>query len=230
MSITPAQIKAALALAGMKQDDLVHQSGVSQGTITGLLNGQDVKTSTIKKIQIAIESQGVEFTDNEGIRKKSKAQVLEFEGKDGFRQFMDRVYKAAFDGYCEFRIRNARPENWERLLGKEWYASHATRMKAIADSRPEDSQISFKITSCEGDPYQIASGFAEYRWIKKEIFNEQSIYMYGDNVAFLIFEENNIRIINIQSQDILNTELHSFDFMWEHQTLKPAGKAITDYE
>ena len=72
--ITAQQIKAARALLEWEQTDLVEKTGLSLGTVSNVERGSDPRASTLTKIQRALESAGIEFTNGEapGVRLKSK--------------------------------------------------------------------------------------------------------------------------------------------------------------
>ncbi len=63
--ISVAQIRAARALLGLTQKDLAEMAGVSLGTLNNIERGTqgDPKLSTMKAVQKALETAGVEFTD-----------------------------------------------------------------------------------------------------------------------------------------------------------------------
>ena len=62
--ITPAQIKGARAMLGLKQSELAERAGISK---TGLINiesgSADPRASTLTAIQCALEAAGVVFTN-----------------------------------------------------------------------------------------------------------------------------------------------------------------------
>jgi len=62
--LTPAQIKAARALLGWRQVDLVERSGVSRETVKNIDRGRDVRMSTMNKIASAFDEAGIEFIEN----------------------------------------------------------------------------------------------------------------------------------------------------------------------
>jgi CheY-like chemotaxis protein/DNA-binding XRE family transcriptional regulator len=79
--ITLEQIRAARAMLGLKQHDLAKKAGISTGTLNNIERGvqTDPKISTIRSIQQALESAGIEFIDSEregyGIRRKTVSQA-----------------------------------------------------------------------------------------------------------------------------------------------------------
>lgn len=63
--ITIAQIRAARAMLGLKQQELAKKSGLSTGTLNNIERGvqTDPKLSTLKAIRKALEAEGIEFTE-----------------------------------------------------------------------------------------------------------------------------------------------------------------------
>jgi transcriptional regulator with XRE-family HTH domain len=60
--ITPAQIKAARALIGWKQADLAKAAQLSLTALNNIERGEaDPKSSTLLRIQQALEANGIEF-------------------------------------------------------------------------------------------------------------------------------------------------------------------------
>lgn len=67
--ITPAQIRAARALAGWTQADLARASGVSEVAIKNLeRSATDPRVSTINAIQAAFDMAGIIFLDAGDVR------------------------------------------------------------------------------------------------------------------------------------------------------------------
>ena len=66
----PIQLKMARAAAGWGVRDLAKKAGVTANTVTRIENGADAKQSTMDRLQSALESAGVEFTngDQPGVR------------------------------------------------------------------------------------------------------------------------------------------------------------------
>lgn len=60
--ITPAQIRAARALIGMKQTELATAAGLSEMSVKNIERGAtDPRVSTLQALQGALEAAGVEF-------------------------------------------------------------------------------------------------------------------------------------------------------------------------
>jgi len=64
---TPAQIRAARALLGLKQSDVAASAEVSLATLNNIERGvTDPRTSTLSAIRRALEAAGVEFIPENG--------------------------------------------------------------------------------------------------------------------------------------------------------------------
>ena len=67
IAITPAQVRAARALVGMSQDQLVAASGVAKRTLARLeLSEGETRGATLAAIRAALEAAGVEFIAENG--------------------------------------------------------------------------------------------------------------------------------------------------------------------
>jgi DNA-binding XRE family transcriptional regulator len=74
--ITPAQIKGARAMLGLKQIELAQRAGISETGLIDIESGDaDPKTSTLTAIQRALEGAGIEFTN--GGRPGARMKPLE---------------------------------------------------------------------------------------------------------------------------------------------------------
>ncbi|MEM7619999.1 MAG: helix-turn-helix transcriptional regulator [Pseudomonadota bacterium] len=73
--LTPEMIKAARALLGWKQDDLVAASGVSKTTLQVLESGGTVADRTRRDVFLAFERVGMEFYnhDEPGLRLRKQS-------------------------------------------------------------------------------------------------------------------------------------------------------------
>ena len=209
------QIRAARALIGWSQGDLAKHSGLSQTGIARIENGTNHPNSTtIEKITAAFDAADVEFIDNNGVKKRS-GEVRTLSDIQGFKTLMDDVYEVAKDQGGDICLYNAKPENWNKLLGKEWYKMHSDRMSKISNN------YKFIVSVNEGEQEFIGKDFVEYRWFPKEIFNEQSFYAYGDRLAFLNFNDGNVQISILKNKDFADGFRALFKVAWKHISVKP---------
>ncbi|MDD3183152.1 MAG: hypothetical protein PHD48_10180 [Alphaproteobacteria bacterium] len=90
---TPSQIRAALGALKWEYKDLSAASGVSVDALSLIcLEKHEAQEKTRSKVRQAIESAGIEFLDNDGIRRVSK-EVEIYVGKERFHEFTEFIYR-----------------------------------------------------------------------------------------------------------------------------------------
>lgn len=213
--ITASQCRAARALLNWSQPDLAAQCDIHVQTISNFENENSTPSkNTLDKITYVLEQAGISFLEDNGLRLRQMA-VQELHGSEGFKQFMDDVYKTAHDEGGEICLLNARPDNWIKWLGAEWMAFHSDRMEKIRD------RFTFRITTKEGEYNFISRAFAEYRWVPKDIWNQHSYYAYGDKIAFLNFDANTVDIFIFKHPPFAQTHKFLFNLVWNNHTIIP---------
>ena len=213
--ITPDQIRAARALINWSQHDLAERTGLAVPTIANIeLGKQKPSTQTISKIILACESAGVEFIGNRGVE-KSRLDVHHYYDISGFKTFLDDLYEVSKNEGGELCLHNARTGAWLECLGENWFEYHAIRMAEIKDS------FNFRIISAEGNLDFIGARYARYRWIPKNLFDENSaFYVYGGNVAFINFrQKENVVITAIHRPQVASSMRTLFDLAWNNLTI-----------
>lgn len=187
---TIEQIRAARALIGWSQSDLAEQANLSQTGIARIENGTNQPNSTtIEKIRTAFDKADIEFIGDTGVKKRT-GEIRTLDGVSGFRAFIDDLYETTKETGKMVYLYNARPKNWHDWLGKDWWDLHSARMTKLNDKAQ-------RIFIAEDDTYLISSAFSEHRYFPKELFNDQSIYAYGDKIAFVTFSDTvRIRILD----------------------------------
>lgn len=219
MEITAQQLRSARAYLDLARNDVAAATGVGTQTLADLENGKtdSPRISTLDTLRLFYETRGVEFTDDGGIRPHS-LRIRHLRNTDGFRQLMDDVYDQASTVGGKIRLWNAKPSNWTKWLGEEWYAAHSKRMQSVLH------KISFCVTCKEGETNFIGGKHSEYRWVSEKIFNEQSIYCFGDRIAFMNFEPDSVNIYVLYSSGFSDSFKLLFDMVWnEITTIPPVG-------
>ncbi|MCD8520539.1 MAG: helix-turn-helix domain-containing protein [Alphaproteobacteria bacterium] len=188
MKLTPQQIASARIYLGLTQEDLARHIGRSRVTIAKIEQGESAGSSTVlEEIRIFCESQGLEFLDHEGIRRKP-AGVLIFEGREGFAAFRKDVLTRASQGESDICISGV-----DDRLFDEWGQGEVndSYRKAMA-SLPG---LQCRVLTRKGDSHFSASAFAEYRWGDEGDFGDFPFYIYGKKTAMLVFEPGNVFIL-----------------------------------
>ena len=126
MMISPSQIKAARALLGWKQEDLSEASGISLSCVRNLEMGYTPRDSTINAIRSALENGGLEFIENDGIRRSSDGVKI-YQGHDScdkfFADVLETIKQEGGDVFVSIKTQNilasrsgsTRQTNLERL-------------------------------------------------------------------------------------------------------------------
>ncbi len=164
---------------------------------------------TIDTLSNYFESQGIDFFSNNGVAFKPDTKV--YRGREGFRLFMDDVFEVADTVGGEICLFNARPANWIKWLKKDWYEKHSERMQKVL----EEKGFNFRVTAQKGDYSFIGKKFVEYRWVPDKLFNQQSIYVYGNRMALMSFDEDAVEIFVIHKQEFADSFRAMFDHIWE---------------
>lgn len=214
MEINAQQLRSARAYLDVSRNEVAAATGVGVQTLADLENGKtdSPRISTLETLRLYYETKGVEFTEDGGIRPR-KVFVEQYQGAEGFRRFMDDVYDVAKDQGGEICLHNAKPGNWLKWLGPEWNAMHTNRMVDIG-------KLNFKITAGHDD-YQMIGKHAEYRWLPREMWNDQSFYAYGDRIALLNFEEDSVHIVVMHNRKFADGFRKLFNVAWNNVTVIP---------
>jgi len=207
MEITIDQIKAARALLDWTQDDLANIAGLSKASIQNYeIKKTEPNSTSLYKIIEAFSSHGLEFIE-EGVRRKT-LKTKTYRGQRGFVDFMNLVYETARNKGGEFCVSNVDETIFTERLGQENDNDYTARMKSL------NTNYSFRILIKEGDTNFVASDYAEYRWIADNDFHSVPFYVFGDNLAFLIFNEvTTIHVIN--NPEIADAQRTQFNLAWE---------------
>lgn len=207
---TIEQIRAARALIGWSQKDLADHADLSQTGVARIENGTNQpNSSTIAKIRAAFDKAGVEFLDSSGVKKRVN-EIKVLKGVEGFRILMDDVYNTAKSKGGKISILNGTPSAFLKWLDHDWYMMHAARMTKIK------SNYDFRIVAARDESGgELATGFATYRWIDGDLFYNNSVYIYGDSVAFITFSENDVVIEVANRPSFAATFNLIFEYVWK---------------
>jgi transcriptional regulator with XRE-family HTH domain len=203
--VTIEQIRAARALLGWSQSDLAEQAGLSQTGIARIENGTNKPNSkTIAKILSAFDSANIEFISTSGV-KKASGEIKKYVGQEGFLRFYEDIYKTLETKPDTVYLSNADERQFERWLG-EHLKEHVLKILKM--------KIQYKILIKEGDSHFITSEFSEYRWLPNESFGSVPFYVYGDKIAFVLFEDEP-EVIVLDYPAIANAYKMQFLSSWE---------------
>ncbi len=207
MRLSTSQIAAAMALAGMTQDELATLAGMARPSLNRILNGEVVaKEDSLRRIRHALESRGVEFLGNIGVQ-WAQHQVRSLAGVEGLKTFFDDVRAVAKDTDQEICICGFSEDYFEKKLGK-YLDYHRKEMSGY-------SHVRMRCLIEEGDSNLGASDYCQYRWQIKAYYSNVSFYVYGDRTAIIVTSgPEDPLILLINNRTISQAYRNQFDAMW----------------
>lgn len=210
--ITQRQIRAARALLGWDAADLAEKAGLTRATLSNIENGLvQARAATIEKIAHVFDQNGVEFTDNSGVRFKPQG-VEVLVDHEGLCRFFDGVYEYLSKHGGLVMQTGVDEAMFTRYLGN-YSPFHINRMTKLISERED---IKFQALICEGDTNFRCSAYAEYRWMPNELFAPVPFYVYGDELAIMSFQTIPAPTIVVHHiPAITNAYRKQFEVMWK---------------
>lgn len=205
MNITVTQLRMARAALDVSQGVVAESVGVKPMAISDIESGKtkNPKASTLSAMQGFYEGAGLEFTETGGVR-PNNAENKTYKGDIGFQMFYNDIYETVKAG-GDICIQNGMPSALIQHLGQEFYDMHSSRMVKLSPS--------VRVLVRQMDDNFIGSAFAEYRTVTNDLFNDQTIYIYGDKTAFITFGDK-VEAIVLDKRAITNSLKISFDLIW----------------
>lgn len=206
--ITRQQCAAARALLEISQGDLAKLAGVSLTTVSSFENGKTShpKTDILQSLRSALEIEGVEFIEGNGVRMRTSGTVT-YHGRDGFIAFFDDVYRTLRRQGGEVCVSNVDEHQFGKWLG-DAATAHKERMAALKNYH-------LKSLILEGDDYFAGGRYAEYRWVGKDEFARVPYYAYGEKLAIILFGESKVTVYVIHEKEITDAFRASFNRVWD---------------
>lgn len=199
------QIRSARALLGWTQGELAKLSGLSLRALNSIERGLVVpRIDNLRAIQGAFEKGGVEFGENDGVRRNAeRLEVVKFEGRGFFDQHLVDIINEVRDSESGILLNLSSEKDYADLNPDilDRYFEHLHR-----------HNITERCLVSRGDEYIIGKPSA-YRWLKKEMFNHVFYAVYGDNVAFQIIGSPH-RTIIIRNPSVADMFRRQFEANW----------------
>jgi DNA-binding XRE family transcriptional regulator len=205
------QISAARGLLRWSGAALAEKAGLTRDTINKIeSDAVQPREGTVADIIRVFDENGVEFTDNSGVRLKPQG-VEVLVGQEGLQRFFDGVYEYA-KKHGGTIMQLGIDENLFWAMGVEFSNAHRKRMAELVKERKD---IKVLAIICEGDTNFIASDYNQYRWIAKELFAAVPFYIYGECLAIMNFQTVPAPTIVLHKMPaITNAYRKQFDAMW----------------
>jgi transcriptional regulator with XRE-family HTH domain len=211
--IEPRQIRAARALLDWTREDLSRASDISLNALSQIESEtRAARSVSLDKIRLALESAGVVFTDNAGVKLRSDL-VTVFEGRDGFHHFMDDVYLMASNTGGEFTISGGSQADFRRNTDAAFLAMHSERMQKILN-------FSIRFIKPESLVTEDAFGYVHVKYIPDHMHFNVPFYVYGDKLAIITWLPE-VRVVVLRDSMVAKSFVKQFDVLWK--IAKPAS-------
>jgi transcriptional regulator with XRE-family HTH domain len=204
--ITIQQLAMARAGVRLSLQAVADTIGIGVQALSDIESGKtnSPKASTINALQGFYEGCGLEFTELGGVR-PNNAEVKSYDGDEGFRHFYNDIFNTIKSG-GSISIQNGMPDYLIKHLGQEFYDMHSKRMIKLSPD--------VRVIVRRGDKNLIGSSFARYRFVDDDMFNEQTIYIYANKVAFITFDGGEVAVKVLDMADITQSLRITFDMLW----------------
>ncbi len=215
------QIRAGRGLLKWSAATLAEKAGLTRDTINKIEDeAVQPREGTLKDIVRVFDENGVEFTDNYGVRLKPQG-VEVLVGHDGLCRFFDMVYEYAQKHGGTFMQTGVDENVFSEHLG-DYSPVHVKRMTQLVTERKD---IKFQALIRKGDTNFTCSDYAEYRWLPKNLFEPVPFYVYGDRLAIMSFQTvpaPTIVVHNIPA--ITHAYKKQFEALWNLSKVPPKSK------
>jgi len=205
------QCRGARGLLGWTQQELADASGLSKTAINNFEKGHsDIKTESLRAIRMAFESANVEFTEQNGLRKKSD-NVRILKGQSAMSALLDDINETMLTNNGEILISNV-DKNLSSQISTQKLFDHIELLK--------NNSITQRILCSEGTT-SVLSPNDECRWLPATSSdNNMATFIYGGKVAFELW--NQAMIIVINSAEAQQAEIKRFEYLWGNATVPSA--------
>ncbi len=209
MKISSLQLQAGIVLAGLTQDELARLSGTSVDAINKFITGTTAapRGATMSAWLRVIDARGVEFTDDEGVRRKKGVQI--FEGVDDFTAFYDFLYEHT----CIHGGDICLSVSDETLLSsyRKDPAEHYNRMLKL---KQEGGFNSFRIIASKSK-FATTYDYNEYRQSQQDDIAPTAFYVFGDCIALIAFDTPKApKVVVIEDRSIADAYRRTFNTAW----------------
>ena len=208
MMPTGKQIRAARVLAGWDIKDLAPRAGLSVTAVQNIETGVTPKSSTIERIARAFSDVGIEFTDNEGVRRRPQGVEI-FEGTERFEEFTNFVYEQirTQGGHICLSVTDERLFSKYRSNTVEYYE----RMQELFNNGVIKS---FRILANKSN-FATKYTYNTYRWQPETTMAPTAFYTFADYLALISFEHTAPPyVLLVRSAPLSDSYRRAFDVAW----------------
>ena len=212
MSMSPlraGQIKAARAMLDWSQEDLAQATGLAINTIRNIEMGAiSPRHSTNRVIRQAIENAGLEFTEDEGVKRRND-DVKIYQGADSCEVFFADMIQTIQKTGGEIAIITKSLDLLVRSCGFSM-ADGQARLVALNRLAP------IKCLVAEAQTNHLALPTAQLRITAKQNISPPPCFIYGEHYAVTIVEGAlSPRFVRFNGVNIAQAYRSHFFLLWE---------------
>lgn len=202
------QIKGARAMLDWSREDLAAATGLSLSTIRSLEAGTiSPRQATYQTILQAVEENGLEFTEREGVRARARDLLL-FEGPGSADRFFEDILQTLRHRGGDVRTTCPTQTVLAQAIGAGDHSLERFEQLCAA------AHVKCLLTDCHEPLY--AAGTIQFRAISKLQACPSPFFVYGDKLGFAMREGGfELRFIVIQSVSIARHWGDSFLDLWD---------------
>jgi len=206
---TGKQIRAARQLVDWSADNLATKVGVSKESILNIERGDKrARPATMDKIIRVFNENGIEFTENEGVRRRSEGVEI-FEGPDRFDDFYDFLFEHLKQHGGDVCL-SISDQNLITKYRKDPNL-HYTRMKTLCESGIIKS---YRILASESEYFNHPM-FSTFKMQPGENLSPTAFYAFGDCLALVSFVHSPAPyVVVLRSGPLASAYRQAFDIAW----------------
>lgn len=202
------QIKAARAYLDWSRSQLARATGLSSNTIRNLeLGNISPRGKTTLIIRQALEEAGLEFTDNEGIRRQCP-DIRKIEGADSCEEFFDDLLQTVRKSGGVISAIFKTQEEMVGALGATIDNAHERLVSLCAHA-------ALKCILSEAKGLSISLPKCQFMAVPKHNGSGISYFIYGNKHAMALPDgKDSFKYMVFNSIDISRGYRESFDLLW----------------
>ena len=206
--IQAPQVKAARALLGWSQEDLAEAAKLSITTIRTMELGYAPRSSTLLHICKTIESNGLEFTDGEGVRRRDD-EVKVLKGSDSCDKLFADIQKTIKEQNSDVLVAIKSLDILTQTSGVD-QRNNLDRLKQVQEI------AGVKCLLAEDFNMLSVAAPLQLRAISQAAIGPSSCFVYGDKYVHILPEGRlNFLIVIFNIASVANDHRKHFLSVWE---------------
>ena len=206
--MTPKQLRMARAALNLSQGELAEEIGTSANVLSRAeAERTQLSSEMVARLETFFSLRGLELTDHNGVR-ENPSGIRIYKGKSGFREFYDYQYNILRKYGGDIWLYNGVSRHFLNVLEPDFLEIHKARMEEIKD------KINYRVIVEEGDNVQFGSGYAKYKAVPSDQFNDKTIFVFRGVFAVVDFSDE-VLVTVIENEAVAKTVSQLMLNSWE---------------